>query len=79
MPRKMKKSALDALAGGWHSDPFSLLGLHREGEVRVVRTLQPQATTVSLVSVKGTPDQFDSFTDFNVIKCQHIYSIMVIF
>jgi 1,4-alpha-glucan branching enzyme len=49
----MKKSALDALAGGWHSDPFSLLGLHREGEVRVVRTLQPQATTVSLVSVKG--------------------------
>jgi 1,4-alpha-glucan branching enzyme len=49
----MKKSALDALAGGWHSDPFSQLGLHREGEVRVVRTLQPQATTVSLVSVKG--------------------------
>jgi len=53
MPRKMKTSALDALAGGRHSDPFSLLGLHREGGARVVRTLQPQATSVSLVSVNG--------------------------
>ena len=53
VPRKMKTSALDALAGGWHSDPFSLLGLHKEGSARVVRTLQPQATSVSLVSVNG--------------------------
>ena len=49
----IEKSTLDALAGGWHSDPFSLLGIHREGGVRVVRTLQPHATTVELVSASG--------------------------
>jgi 1,4-alpha-glucan branching enzyme len=53
MVSKINRSSLDALAGGWHSDPFSLLGIHKEGKARIVRTLQPQATTVSLVSVSG--------------------------
>jgi len=53
MSSQINKSALDALAGGWHSDPFSLLGSHKEGKARIVRTLQPQATTVLLVSVSG--------------------------
>ena len=53
MVSHIDQSALDALAGGWHSDPFSLLGIHREGGVRIVRTLQPQATAVALVSVSG--------------------------
>lgn len=53
MISNVDKSALDALAGGWHSDPFSLLGIHREAGARIVRTLQPQATTVALVSVNG--------------------------
>ena len=53
MVSHIDQSALDALAGGWHSDPFSLLGIHREGSVRIVRTLQPQATAVALVSVCG--------------------------
>jgi 1,4-alpha-glucan branching enzyme len=53
MVSHIDQSALDALAGGWHSDPFSLLGIHREGGARVVRTLQPQATAVALVSASG--------------------------
>ena len=53
MPSQIDQSALKALADGRHSDPFSLLGMHKEGKQRVVRTLQPQAQTVSLVSVSG--------------------------
>jgi 1,4-alpha-glucan branching enzyme len=53
MTSQIDKTTLDALAGGWHSDPFSLLGIHREGGKRIVRTLQPQASSVRLVSVNG--------------------------
>ncbi|MBT8077169.1 MAG: 1,4-alpha-glucan branching protein GlgB [Gammaproteobacteria bacterium] len=42
-----------ALVQGRHYDPFALLGPHRDGNVRVVRTLQPQARSVDLVDGKG--------------------------
>ena len=42
-----------ALAAGRHHDPFSLLGLHKAGNVRVVRTLQPGASSVHLVDRHG--------------------------
>jgi 1,4-alpha-glucan branching enzyme len=44
---------VDSLANGKHHDPFAVLGLHRDGDVRVVRTLQPQAKSVSLIDAAG--------------------------
>ncbi|MEJ2123042.1 MAG: 1,4-alpha-glucan branching enzyme, partial [Alphaproteobacteria bacterium] len=43
----------DAIAHGQHRDPFSVLGPHREAQARVVRCLQPQAQTVTLVDIAG--------------------------
>ena len=34
-------STWNALASGRHSDPFSVLGVHRVGDGYIVRTLQP--------------------------------------
>ena len=42
-----------ALARGSYYDPFSILGLHRVGNVRIVRTLQPQAQSVELIDSDG--------------------------
>ncbi|MDH3531363.1 MAG: 1,4-alpha-glucan branching protein GlgB [Gammaproteobacteria bacterium] len=42
-----------ALVQGRYYDPFSVLGLHRVGNLRVVRTLQPQAQNVDLVDGSG--------------------------
>ncbi len=42
-----------ALVRGSYYDPFSILGLHRVGNLRVVRTLQPQAQSVDLVDGDG--------------------------
>jgi 1,4-alpha-glucan branching enzyme len=47
----MKPGELEALAGGYHGDPFSLLGPHKGGEGHyVVRALLPQAAAVTMVS-----------------------------
>ena len=43
---------LDALVEGRHTNPFSVLGVHKEGGHRVVRTLQPQASQVDLLNAK---------------------------
>ena len=43
-----------ALAAGAHSNPFSVLGIHRDGARRTVRTLQPQAKSVALIDTAGT-------------------------
>jgi len=43
----------DALVQGRHSDPFAVLGLHRTGASRVVRTFQPQAKSVVLIDRDG--------------------------
>jgi len=42
-----------ALVQGRYYDPFAVLGLHRVGNLRVVRTLQPQAQSVDLVDGSG--------------------------
>ena len=46
-------SMLDAVARGLHHDPFAVLGVHREGKRRVVRTMQPQARAVAVVDAQG--------------------------
>ena len=42
-----------ALVQGRFYDPFSVLGPHKVGNARVVRTLQPQARTVDLIDGDG--------------------------
>lgn len=49
-----RRAALAALAAGRCNDPFALLGVHKKGRTRVVRTLQPQASAVSLLTADGT-------------------------
>ena len=44
----MKPGELDAIAGGYHGDPFSLLGPHEDGEGWTVRALLPQAGSASV-------------------------------
>ena len=46
-------ATIQALVDGRHRDPFAVLGLHRSGDRRVVRTLQPQASQVELVGSDG--------------------------
>jgi 1,4-alpha-glucan branching enzyme len=47
------RSKLDAVAEGRHHDPFAVLGTHKDGKRRVVRTMQPQASAVALVDAQG--------------------------
>ena len=47
------KDAFSALMQGRHSDPFAILGVHQMDDVRIVRTLQPQADKVELVDAQG--------------------------
>jgi 1,4-alpha-glucan branching enzyme len=47
-------SALAALVAGRCREPFSLLGPHKEKALRVLRTLQPQAASVSLLAADGS-------------------------
>src|SRR5210317_1601858 len=42
-----------ALAGGHHGDPFSVLGVHRAGGSRIIRTLQPHAGRVEIIDSQG--------------------------
>ena len=49
MSSQLNKATLNALAGGRHSNPFSLLGIHREEGQRIVRTFQPQAESLGLL------------------------------
>ena len=48
-----KREAYAALAAGRHGDPFAVLGVHRVGVARVVRTFQPQAESVSVIDAIG--------------------------
>jgi len=50
---KNNTDAFAAIVEGRHPDPFALLGLHREGKVRLVRTFQPKASSVDLVDAAG--------------------------
>jgi len=48
------RQQFSALAAGSHNNPFAVLGPHRQGNARVVRTFQPGATGVQLVDRSGT-------------------------
>lgn len=48
------QDAVDALAGGWHGDPFAVLGPHKVAHgLWEVRAVLPQASFAKLVSVDG--------------------------
>ncbi|MEM7082680.1 MAG: 1,4-alpha-glucan branching protein GlgB [Pseudomonadota bacterium] len=47
------KDQIEALANGWHDNPFGFLGLHASGKARVVRVFVPTARRVSLVGARG--------------------------
>ena len=47
------QAAMQSLVEGRHGDPFSLLGVHKAGSVRLVRTFQPTASSVELVGAGG--------------------------
>ncbi len=49
------KAALEALVEGRHGDPFSLLGVHKSGKSRLVRTFQPYASSVEIIGAAGEP------------------------
>jgi 1,4-alpha-glucan branching enzyme len=49
MDSQLNKATLNALAGGRHGNPFSLLGIQHEDGGRIVRTFQPQALSVDLL------------------------------
>ena len=47
------RQQIEALAQGRHGDPFAILGAHTLDAQRVVRTMQPQATGVTLLDGNG--------------------------
>ena len=49
----LHKDEISALAGGAHNNPFAVLGIHNSGDGHIVRALQPQASTVSLIDTDG--------------------------
>ena len=51
----LDQDARDALAAGRHGDPFAVLGPHRAGGRRLLRSLQPQADRVELIDRDGKP------------------------
>ena len=50
----LSQAECDAIVDGRHADPFGVLGVHRAGTRRLVRSFQPHAQTVELVDVAGT-------------------------
>jgi 1,4-alpha-glucan branching enzyme len=52
---RINKDAYTALVRGCHTDPFAVLGVHHSGSARIVRTLQPQATRVTVIDNAGAP------------------------
>jgi len=47
------RSELEAIVQGRHNNPFAILGPHRSGQARIVRTFQPDADEVSLLNARG--------------------------
>jgi len=47
------RDAYLALVRGRHNDPFGVLGVHRVGKARIVRTLQPHAKSVAIIDASG--------------------------
>ena len=51
--KKHHRDAFAALVAGRHHDPFSIFGVHKAGDERVVRTFQPHADSVELIDANG--------------------------
>ncbi|MBT8093012.1 MAG: 1,4-alpha-glucan branching protein GlgB [Gammaproteobacteria bacterium] len=51
--RDRLRPQFEAIVAGQHNNPFAVLGPHTANEGRVVRTLQPNATAVTLVDADG--------------------------
>ena len=47
------RSELEAIVQGHHNNPFAILGPHRLGQRRIVRTFQPDANKVYLLAANG--------------------------
>jgi 1,4-alpha-glucan branching enzyme len=45
--------AIDAIAGAYHGDPFSVLGMHQVGEHLVVRVFRPGARAISVQDLRS--------------------------
>ena len=63
------KDAFAALVDGRHGDPFSLLGVHKSGKTRLVRTFQPYAARVEIIGADGE--------DFGEMERVHPYGLFV--
>ena len=63
------EAAFEALIDGRHGDPFSLLGVHKSGKSRLVRTFQPYASRVEIVGSAGE--------DFGEMERVHPYGLFV--
>ena len=53
-PSSSLDAALAALVGGYHCDPFAVLGPHAEGGTTVIRAFQPAAREMALRLAGGT-------------------------
>lgn len=51
---KLEASTINAIVSGRHADPFSVLGLHRQGAGWIVRAFVPHAETLSAFAQDGT-------------------------
>ena len=77
--------AVEAIVGGYHGDPFSVLGPHQEDEYLVVRAYLPQAKSVELVLSKGNQQLpmdrihdegfFESVLDSADVKIEYAFLI----
>jgi 1,4-alpha-glucan branching enzyme len=47
------EAAIEALVEGRHGDPFSVLGLHRPGKTRIIRSFQPSARSMEIIGASG--------------------------
>src|SRR6201982_1596069 len=52
-----------AILEGRHSDPFRYLGLHTEGDHKVVRAFLPEASNVEAIGEHGETAQLDRIHD----------------
>ena len=50
---KLDPKAIDAIVGGTHADPFSVLGLHKVGSDWVVRAFVPHAEFLTAHTIEG--------------------------
>ena len=52
LPQTVDPGAMHALLGAYHGDPFSVLGMHLEGNRLVVRAIRPDARALTVIRLK---------------------------